>query len=267
MDWSKAKTILIIALLLLNVFLLVMIMFTNPASLLTDNYKKYAINYLLSRDIEINTDVPSFSRPVSKIIYTTKEYDPERLCKLVFGEVMPYSLNGNGFYIKNEEESISLSEDLLLINDKLSDGKYLFANPNKLIKSLQKYLRELGFNKSSIIMGEIEDKDDSIQIIFNLKYKNNMVFDQIIMARLNSDGLLTIWAPAKNVSKGNGVSDILSAYQILVTGGLPSGTKIENVDFGYKQISEGDIYGNPVWRVILNDGTVIYYNAYTGVKL
>jgi len=267
MDWSRAKTILIIILLLLNVFLLVMIVFTNPSTMFSDNYKNYAIDYLQARDIAVSNDIPDFSRPVSKIIYTTRQYDPEKLCKLVFGKTMPASLNQNGFYIKNGEESISLTEDLLLINDFLSDGLQLFSDHEKFKKRLSGYLKEIGFSKNSIIMGGIEEKEEAVQMVINLKYKNNMVFDQIITARLNSEGLLTLWAPTKDVSKGNGASEILSAYQVLVTAGLPSGTRIEHVDFGYKQISEGDIYGNPVWRVILNDGTVMYYNAYTGVKL
>ncbi|HHW21347.1 MAG TPA: hypothetical protein GXX26_00485 [Clostridiaceae bacterium] len=267
MDWSRAKTILIIVLLLLNVFLLVMIMFTNPATMFSDSYRKYAIDYLKSKDIEVNADIPVISKQVGRIIYISREYDPQKLCKLVFGGIVPASFNQKEFYIENGEESIGLSEDVLLIKDKLNDGRDLYSDPDKFGKRLMDYLKELGFSKNSIIMGDMEEKDGSIQITFNLKYKNSVVFDQTITARLNSEGLLTLWAPTKDVSKGNGASEILSAYQVLVTAGLPSGTRIEHVDFGYKQISEGDIYGNPVWRVILNDGTVMYYNAYTGVKL
>lgn len=267
MDWSRAKTILIIVLLFLNIFLLAMIIFSNPASLFAGNYNKYALDYLKSRNIRINTDIPNYSGPTSKIIYTAREFDPDKLCILVFGGTLPVSFNGNDFSIEKGEESLSLTGDLLHINDKLSDGGELFGDPDKLMKRLLKYLNELGFKRKNIIAGEIGNKDGAIQVEFYLKYKNNMVFDQIITARIDSNGLLTIWAPAKDISKGNGKGDILSAYHVLVTGGLPSGVSIEDVDFGYKQVSESDIYGTPVWRVILGDGTVLYYNAYTGVRI
>lgn len=267
MDWSRAKTILIIVLLFLNIFLLAMIIFSNPASLFAGNYNKYALDYLKSRNIGVNTGIPNFSGPAGKIIYTTREFNTEKICILVFGGTLPVSYNGNDFHIEKGEESISLSGDLLHINDKLPDGGELFNDSGKLMKRLLKYLKELGFKRKNIIAGEIENKDGAIQVEFYLKYKNNMVFDQIITARLDSKGFLTIWAPAKDICKGNGKGDILSAYHVLVTGGLPSGVTIEDVDFGYKQVSESDIYGTPVWRVILNDGTVLYYNAYTGTRL
>lgn len=267
MDWSKAKTILIVTLLLLNIFLLTMIIFTNTTGLFTNNYNRYAKDYLSSRDIKINTDIPSCSGSAEKIIYTAKEYNLEKLCKKVFGDAASCSSTGSNFYIENGEESINLSENMLIITDKLSDGKELFSRPERLKERLVKYLEDLDFSKKNIASSEIEDIDGTKEIKFYLKYKNNFVFDQEITAKLSDDGLLTLWAPTKNVNEGNGANEILPAHQILVMGGLSPGTSIEGIDFGYKQISEGDIYGNPVWRVIMDDETVLFYNAYTGVKL
>ncbi len=267
MDWSKAKTILIVTLLLLNIFLLAMIIFTNTDGLFTSNYNRYAIDYLRSRDIKINTDIPSISGSVGKIIYTTKEYNPDELCVKVFGDVVSSSVNGNNFYIEFGEESINLSENLLIITDKLSDGKELFSQPERLKDKLVKYLEDLDFSKKNIVAGEIKDIGGNKEMKFYFKYKNNFIFDHEITARLSSDGLLTLWVPTKNINNGNGANEILPAHQILVMSGLSSGIGIDKVDFGYKQISEGDIYGNPVWRVILDDGTTIFYNAYTGVML
>lgn len=270
MNWSKAKTILIVIMLLLNVFLLAMTLFTNPTSLFANNYNRYAQSYLQSRNIEINTDIPKVPGTSAKIMYTAKEYDPEKLCTLVFGGIIPGSYNENSFFIEKGNESISLSESLLIITDHLNDGEELFSNSEKLKERLLKYMEALDFDKKSIVAGETEAFQDVKQIKFYIKYKSNFVFDHEITAKLSNEGLLTLWAPTKNVSNGNkgsGSNEILSAYQILVMGGLPAGARIEGVDFGYKQISEGDIFGNPVWRVILDDGTVLFYNAYTGVKL
>ena len=265
MDWSKAKTILIIVLLLLNIFLLTMTIFNNPANLFTDNYRKHALDYLSSRDIRIDTAIPGFSGPAAKTIFTAKEYDPQKLCRLVFGENMPVSFNGNTFDVKKDEESIKLTDEWLIINDKLSDGRDLYANPEKYRGRMQKYLKDIGYN--NVIAGGVTEEDGVIRVSFNLKIGNNIVFDHIITAELSNEGMLTISAPVRDIIKGNGKSDILTAYQVLVTGGLPSGTHISDVDFGYNQVSEGDIFGTPVWRVILGDGTVLYYNAYTGARI
>ncbi|HHY64045.1 MAG TPA: hypothetical protein GX501_03270 [Clostridiaceae bacterium] len=265
MDWSRAKTILIIVLLLLNIFLLAMNIFRNPASLFTDNYRKYALDYLSSRDISIDTKIPDLSGQAAKIMFTTKEFDPQKLCRIVFGENMPVSFNGDTFDVNWGEESVTLTWDELKITDRLSDGRDLYASPEKFRERVRKYLAEIGYK--NVIAGETGDEDGVIRASFNLEFEKNIVFDHVITAEINSEGLLTVSAPARDISKGNGKSDILSLYQVLVTGGLSPGTRITDVGFGYKQVSEGDIYGIPVWRVILGDGTVLYYNAYTGSRL
>jgi len=48
---------------------------------------------------------------------------------------------------------------------------------------------------------------------------------------------------------------------------LPEGSIVKSVDFGYKQISEGELYATPVWRVVLDGQGQLFFNAVTGEKL
>ena len=60
---------------------------------------------------------------------------------------------------------------------------------------------------------------------------------------------------------------MISAYQILVMGGLPSNIVVENIDIGYRRISKGDLYGVPMWCITTDDGAIWFFNGFTGEKL
>lgn len=268
MDWSKAKTILITAFFLLNIFLFIMIILTNSGGIFQSDYITHAQNFLASKDIKINADIPKTTGLVGKVLYSVKEYDPLILSRLVFGFSVPASIEkGNTFKIEYESEMIELTEDELIIVDKLNKGANFFNNTKMFEKELYKYLNKLGFKKLDLLDRETEEFGNEKKFIYTVKYKNSLIFDLQISVKLSNEGVMTLSLPTKEVNKQNGQSEILSAYQLVVTAGLPSGVTIEAVDFGYKQVFEGDLYGNPVWRVILNNGDILYYNAYTGELL
>ena len=267
MDWSKAKTILIITFLILNVFMLVMIVFTSTNKPFTDDYIKYSTDYLSSRNIEVKANVPEVSRYTGKVLYSTRKYDLNALCRLVFGKEIALSENQEVFNIVVGEEMVMLLEDELYIKDKISDEELWFSDKKTYEERVLKYLRNLGFNKSDLFPGKFSETEQLKEIVFDVKYKNLRVYDQQITVQLNKEGILIISAPNKLVKKDNGSGEVISAYQILVMGGLPSNIVIDNIEIGYRRISEGDLYGVPVWRIQLDDGTTVFYNGLTGERL
>lgn len=267
MDWSKAKTILLITFLILNLFMFVMILFTGSGEVLKTDYTRYAKDYLASRDIEIKADIPRVSRYTGKVLYSTKKYDRYALCRLVFGEVLPLTENENIIDMIVGEEMLNLSEDELYIKDRLTEGELWFRDFKAFENNLIKYLRDIGFNKSNLYLEKASESEQIKEIVFSLKYKKLQVFDQKITAQLNKDGILTVSAPSREIKNENGTGGVLSAYQVLVMGGLTSGSKVEKIEIGYKRINEGDLYGIPVWRIIVDDGIVMFYNGLTGERL
>lgn len=267
MDWSKAKTILIITFLILNVFMLTMILFTGSNELFRNDYIRYAKDYLTSRDIEIKSDIPRVPKSTGKVLYATKEYNVKALCRLVFGQEIPFSDNGTPIEILFGGEKLILTDDELYIEDRLPEGELWFSDFNTFEENLINYLSNIGFNKLNVYLENFSEYEKAKEIVFTIKYKKLNVFDQQISATIDNEGKLTITAPSKEIKKENGKGEVLSAYQILVTGGLPSGVKIENIDIGYRRVSEGDLYGVPVWRIITEDGGTMFYNGYTGERL
>ena len=62
MDWSKAKTILIISFLLFNIFLFLTIMLSDSEGVIQSDYIVYAEEYLRSKEITIDTKIPKTHR-------------------------------------------------------------------------------------------------------------------------------------------------------------------------------------------------------------
>lgn len=267
MDWSKAKTILIIAFLILNIFMLVMMAFNSTNEPFTNDYVRYSKDYLTAKNIEIKADISRVPRYTGKVLYSTRKYDIDALCRLVFEKEIPLSESEGVLEIVVGEEMITLSEDELNIKDRVFEGELLFRDIKTFEDRLIKYLGNVGFKKSELLPAKTSETELVKEIIFDIKYKNLHVYDQQITAQINKEGLLTLSAPAKVIKKENGTGEVISAYQILVMGGLPSNIVVENIDIGFRRISKGDLYGVPVWRIKPDDGATLFYNGLTGEKL
>ena len=267
MDWSKAKTILIISFLLINLFLFLTIMLSDSGGILQGKYIEYAEEYLGSKGITIHAKIPKHSSDVGKIVYTPREYDTSNIAKIVFGKEVSIPDKENLFIIEIGTKSMELSDKELYIVDELPDAKKLFGNDKRLEGVLYSYLKKLGYKKANINGGMIEESSSSKEYKYTVKYKKALVFDLSIRAQVDNEGMLTLSVPTWDVKKENEKKELLSPYQVLVMANIPNESTIENLVFGYKQFSEGDLYGNPIWQVTLSDGKSMYYNAYTGEEL
>ena len=267
MDWSKAKTILIIAFLILNIFMLIMLAFNSANVSITSDYIRYSKDYLTAKNIEIRADIPRVPRYTGKVLYSTREYDIDALCRLVFGKKVPLSENEGAMEIVVGEEMIIFSEDELNIKDRISEGEQWFSDIKTFEDRLIKYLKNIGFKKSELLLIKSSETEQEKELIFDVKYKNLKVYDQQITAQVNKESILTLSVPAKMIKKENGTGQVISAYQILVMGGLPSNIVVENIDIGYRRISKGDLYGVPMWCITTDDGAIWFFNGFTGEQL
>jgi len=241
--------------------------FTNSNISFTDDYIKYSKDYLASRNIEIKAKIPDISGYKGKVIYSTRDYDIASLCRVVFGKELPISENESIINIVVGEEMINISEDEIYIKDKIPEGEIWFQDKNAFDDGLIKYLKIIGFDKSELLTEKSSESEQLKETVFDIKYKNLRVYDQKITAQLDKDGSLIVSAPNTIIKKDKGKKEVISIYQILVMGGLPSNIVIENIDIGYMRVSEGDLYGVPVWRIQLDNGTIMFYNGFTGEKL
>jgi regulatory protein YycI of two-component signal transduction system YycFG len=268
MDWAKAKTIFIIVFLLLNIFLFGTILYTNSDLRFQSDYTRYAKQYLESRNITIESRIKNRTGEVGNLIYIAKRFNFNQLTRLVFGhDVSPVKENETVVYQEQDEKIMSMA-DTLYIRDKLSDGIDIFQDSKAFSNKVYKILNEAGYSRANLQLEAQGESKDAKWMNFILKFKNGLLFDQVITVSIDNEGFITLTLPAREVT---GISDykeeILSAYQVLVMGNLPEGSHIKSVDFGYIQASEGELYDSPVWRILFINGETSFFNAYTGEKL
>ncbi|NLU52242.1 MAG: hypothetical protein GXX10_05205 [Clostridiaceae bacterium] len=266
MDWSRAKTILIYLFIILNLFLLVTNVYTSSSIRFASDYTRQAKEYLNSREIRINANIPNISGEIGTIVYSQCEIDLNKLDKSVFENIKTGS-KGSNIAINALNESMQIEDDEVYITYKLDSADHLFNDPDNFSQRALKYAEGLGYKKRDLHLLSQEKSDSLLRLTFVAKYKEALLFEQVISFELEPHGNLSVRFPARVVKRTNAPAEVLSIYQVLVMAALPQGTTIERVDFGYKQLDEGEFYDTPVWRIVLDNGQTMFYNAYTGEKL
>lgn len=265
MEWAKAKNILIVILVILNIFLLFATLYGDSSVRFKSGYTKYAEAYLESHNIKIETNIKDKTGKSGMMIYTTKNFDFDKLKKFVFGHGVDQAVSDNSIVLIEGKEKIELVGDELNIRMELSDAAELTRNPDKFLKRAYEIFEEVGFHKKNFVL-QSSQNDNSLYFIS--EYKNALLFDQSIKMNIDNEGFLNASFPARDVKRVNNAdTEVLSIYQILVMSNLPEGSVIKSVNFGYKQIDEEKLYDCPVWRIILSDEATVFYDAYTGEEL
>ena len=115
MDWSKAKTILIIAFVAVNIFILCVIVNGKPVDepTVSDEFISNTTKLLKDKNITIDTEIPRYIPSLTSIIVEFENANPKKLNENYF--------NGEGI-VKSEEgvkEIYNSGQSILIINDRL----------------------------------------------------------------------------------------------------------------------------------------------------
>lgn len=168
MDWSKAKTILIIALIFTNIFLATFFYSGNDAKALlaSPELKKEVENILMRKDIKLETKIP--------------ELEASRLNLVVeYENLIAEDLNKNFFNDQGIVESKSAlteiykgNESLVIINDKL----LIYENETMAIESGQSNI-ESATALALSFMEEKAYKTDDMKLSFSQETEDGFFLD------------------------------------------------------------------------------------------
>ena len=168
MDWSKAKTILIIALIFTNIFLATFFYSGNDAKALlaSQELKKEVENILMRKDIKLETKIP--------------ELEASRLNLVVeYENLIAEDLNKNFFNDQGIVESKSAlteiykgNESLVIINDKL----LIYENETMAIESGQSNI-ESATALALSFMEEKAYKTDDMKLSFSQETEDGFFLD------------------------------------------------------------------------------------------
>lgn len=149
-----------------------------------------------------------------------------------------------------------------------------FSNMSSVEKYCRDYLNGLGIKTSNFILDKyIKNPDKTIALLFIEKYKGFFVFDNEISVNISKNGIINI---SQNIRKIKGFttspSIIMPAHQVLLKHFYnKKDITIKSIDIGFKGFDGGDdeqeskeTFQGPAWRIVTNDGNVIFLKAYDG---
>ncbi|TYQ14712.1 UNVERIFIED_CONTAM: regulatory protein YycI of two-component signal transduction system YycFG [Acetivibrio alkalicellulosi] len=268
MEWSKAKSILIIIFVLLNIFLgsiLHRVLSEEGISKETIDNTKVV---LLNRGVIVNSDIPLYNKQVGYLTYKNSSVDKFKIVENLFDkkiltseieEQKKIERNGQKLLFKNEYNFIYKNENLIDNIDEVKTLKDVFSHLAVVFKNTNVPISEFEFDYI---------KNENTYIL-RQKHKGLLVFENYIAISVTSEGISYLecrYREIDGIIQGN---SIVPAYQVLIKNHESiKDIEIIGIDIGFKahgiedEINElNDI---PVWRIRISDGEQLFFRAYDG---
>jgi regulatory protein YycI of two-component signal transduction system YycFG len=276
-DWSKAKSILIVVLLLLNIFLVVSIGFYKTGESISRETVSNTVDILSSRGVTVDVDIPLYNSYTPSLICEGGGYDTAAIAAKLFGE--NFALPAD---VADGEEIVSGSKKFVF--DNRSSFTYSNSSPSDILKvddvesaedAARSYMKLLEIDVSDFELDRyVENQDASYTLTFIEKYQKFFVYDNYIDITLGEDGVSYLAGHSRKIKGFNGnAMPIMPAYQILLKNYSGNeDVKIVGIDIGFKgyiteeqnmqESSEG-----PAWRITCGNGKVRYFKASDGEEI
>lgn len=282
MDWAKAKSVLIVIFLALNIFLASNLGMQKIGNNASKEVLTNTVEILNKKEVTFECQIPSYNgygatvtfdvngTPVDKLIITSRlmgesfrnEAEAAKDNEIIHGTKRLQFGSDSSFTYKDSNPAEKLN-----ITGKEKAEKYV----SELIKDLK-----LPVNSKYILYKSDSNADNSYSVTFVEKYNDFLIFNNSVEATVSSSGIHSLDYKFRKIGKNGFVKDtekVLPAYQILLKN-FNSGSKtvITNIDLGFStskasQDTKG-LLESPVWRIKTKDSPVpLDFNAYTGAAI
>lgn len=271
MNWNKSNTILIIAFIIVNIFLLLVVyngrILQNDYPALKEEFILDVISKLEEKDIITSCEVPkkNYTLPFLEIEYKTIIPEKELIENFLGNNV---EVKDNVFEYENSNgEKIKIFNNKKLIYIKRKPIKKNKANKNDREKQAQDFLIEKnisleGYNKI------LDYQNETQTIIYSLSHKEFSVENSYIKVHLDDEGVYMIeMQQIKSVKETVVNIKITSAPEALlrlIVNENNYNKKIINIELCYyTKEDEGwdkivKTNADPTWKVIFDDGSWQY---------
>ena len=234
MDVSRAKVIIIILLAAFNIFLLS----NNLAQVRGQNTGETVSNTVMilkQRGVTLECSMPKEIGTFRKLRYGNGVLDRTSMAKKLLGDA--YVMPGKGDVYESNGKKIEFSGDMKFsFSDVRPSLGFDLQNDDKLKKTLQDRLKELGLIDKNYVVDQFErNQDGSITIYFIEKYEGFLLFDNYCKVLLTSEGISKLDYSKYQVIGFSGDKTVQpQAYQALLAYYKDSYNKtITSIDCGY----------------------------------
>jgi len=291
MDWSKAKNILILMFIILNIFLSVYLA-TYIKNLGESSQAVTAVINILKKNgvtIDPACRIPEYKKDTPMLIFENSGIDRIKVIEKLFGKDYIDSLDPDELAELNRTKTITDASKTVIFKNEFTFSFNNDAEVNNIDsaavidinkereteKYLRNYFENMGINISRYITDKYIINNDMATIVFIEKYKGFLVYSNKISVNVDKNGIKSIDYCAREIKGfGKSKSPIIPAYQVILKGVYNErDIVIKSIDLGFKRNDTGSARSTPdsmeigcipVWRVVISDGREIFLEAYTG---
>ena len=278
MDWSRTKTILILALILTNGILFYALYGDNIGSDGAEDIARSQIQEVLelleSEEVELDTEIPKQNIMLPDIRLTYESYEDGNILDILLGE--NYNEVDGRFLSKDAEVKIHGNQDLTykMLNPM---GGYVETDLDLATTLATQFIEDYGLNNSSVAIWNSR-KQESGEVLVEFRQIENGYFvenaymdivvkgEEIVEFNRKWFGAIKIQDTSKRIeSPAKALFRLLPAIDSNSTIERP--VRIDSMDLGYRLVSniltinfkEGE--PSPYWRFRTDQGDVIYIEA------
>ncbi|NLN64398.1 MAG: hypothetical protein GX144_03110 [Clostridiaceae bacterium] len=268
MDWSRAKNIILIVLVLLNIFLFVNILSVKDPLNLAGQYQVDAKQALQSAGVVLSSGI-SFkrSKPLGRISYI--ETDPAVYTETIRRLIGPFDGTDTALWEK-EGKSLSFQDEFFIYTDEAGQEIFPVEDQKRLDRRLSAWIKENFLPNERFIQDRFEQDGNTITARYIRCYKNMPLFSHgisltIVDGKLKkAEGSLKIF---QTIKVSTSADEIITANIAMITNKDKVQGIVNSIELGYLCLQSDDLYDTPVWRITLATGENVWFNAYTGEYL
>ncbi|MBU5438000.1 hypothetical protein KQI42_08275 [Tissierella sp. MSJ-40] len=282
MDWSKAKTILIIAFIVTDILLGYMLFSSEKIvePTVQQDFIEDALNLLNKKNIILATEIPKDIPYLNTLIVDYEKNSTSTLNNAFFngdGEIQ--SDNENLVEIVHESESLLVlnKKKLLIYEDKNYVNKFPNLDEDEAIKIATKFIEDKKFDTSDIKLSFIKKENNTYYIEFSKLYKENYLENAFTNIQVDKRGVKKFERQWLNV-KDMGETPIYTSTAPKAILGLLSmeevyGKTIKDISLCYYFDPEKHNYleepkaakqgkTDPAWRIQFEDGYKVFIGEF-----
>lgn len=287
MDWSKAKSILIMALVATNIFLIANVardlFYGEEYQLIGDDYINNVISHLKENEITIQGEIPRevYKLPILVVRYET--FPPMETAAQILGE--GYEAVGGNVFMKDDAQLVIESNKRLQYKNAAKNTVDYRIDDERAIELGNQFLKEKKLLRSDVSLSQVylgteKFYDDAplYKLVYRQNYKNRFLGESYINVYVNHRGVVGMEAMLLQVEKVQSqkrrtipaadallrkMGDILADNKgSLVITEIEMGYYFDPYDIQYSNWKSIDtVTAFPTWKITLENGKSYYVEA------
>ncbi len=268
MDWSKAKNIILVLLILLNIFLFINVMNVKNSFIVTGQYQRSAKQALEAAGVIVTGTIPNSDEPLNRISYIEKE--PKEFQKIINmlteKDYSDASYSENPIF-ENEGKTLRLNKDTFNYTDKTGMTTFDVEDEKKTNKQILSWIKKNGLESKDFSLNSYVREGNSTTVEYIQKYNGMPLFSNKIIFSIEDGMLIRVEGSIKvfyNIKLSKQKDEIVSPNIILLTNQDKVKGVISSIVLGYLRPKDEELFDIPIWQINFHSGAETYFNAYTG---